>query len=238
MLMENAKAQAELFEALREKALLKKEVYKNTLTAFNLFKTVIMELALAYEKQYNSSKPIIEFEFQDRSEFELELKFGGDVLIFVMHTNIFEFSRTHEVMKTNYIRDEKTRSYCGVINIYNFLSDSFKYNRVNDIGYMIGRVFVNKEGHYFIEGKRELGRLYTNFATSEISTQAVAQIIESAVLYTINFDLLTPPYDEVKLVSVFEMVASLDKMKLKTGKRLGFRFQADPTEPLSESEAD
>ena len=234
--MENNNTKLELFEDLRQKALLKKEVYKNTLSAFKLFKTVVVQMASAYEQEYNSSQPIIDFEFKDISEFELELKFGGDVLIFMMHTNVFEFSRTHEVMKTEYIREDKNRSYCGVIRIYNFLSDSFKYNRINDIGYMIGRVFVNKEGHYFIEGKRELGRLYTNFATSEISEQAIAQIIESAVRYTINFDLLTPPYDDVKLVSVSEMIASYDKTKLKTGKRLGFRFQADPAALEFESE--
>ena len=234
--MENANAHLELFDDLRKKALLKKEVYKNALAAFKLFRTVIMEMTTAYEQNYNSSQPIIDFEFRDIGEFELELKFGGDVLIFMMHTNIFEFSRTHEVMKTEYIREDKNRSYSGVINIYNFLSDSFKYNRVNDIGYMIGRVFINKEGHYFIEGKRELGRLYTNFATSEVSEEAIAQIIESAVRYTINFDLLTPPYDDVKLVSVTEMMASIDKMKLKTGKRLGFRFQADPADVEIDSE--
>ena len=229
--MENDNAQLELFEALRGKALLKKQVYNNTLSAFNLFKKVIRDIVTAYDQKYSSGQSIIAFEYEDRGEFEFELKFGGDVLIFAMHTNIFEFSRTHEVMKTNYIHEEKTRSYCGVIHIYNFLADSFKYNRVNDIGYMIGRVFVNKEGHYFIEGKRELGRLYNNFAASEISEQAVAQIIESAVLYTINFDLLTPPYDDVKLVSVSAMMTSADVMKLKTGKRLGFRFLADPVDP-------
>ena len=234
--MENVNAHLELFDAMRDKALLKKEVYKNTLSAFKLFRTVVMNMATAYEQKYNSSQPIIDFEFRDIGEFELELKFGGDVLIFMMHTNIFEFSRTHEVMKTDYIREDKNRSYSGVINIYNFLADSFKYNRVNDIGYMIGRVFINKEGHYFIEGKRELGRLYTNFATSEVSEEAIAQIIESAVRYTINFDLLTPPYDDVKLVSVTEMMASIDKMKLKTGKRLGFRFQADPADVEIDSE--
>ncbi len=228
--MEIANAHLELFNDLREKALLKKEVYNNTLSAFKVFRTVVMNMATAYDQKYNGSQPKIDFEFRDIGEFELELKFGGDVLIFMMHTNVFEFSRTHEVMKTEYIREQKNRSYCGVINIYNFLADSFKYNRINDIGYMIGRVFINKEGHYFIEGKRELGRLYTNFATSEVSEDAIAQIIESAVRYTINFDLLTPPYDDVKLVSVTEMMASIDKMKLKTGKRLGFRFQADSGE--------
>jgi len=34
-----------------------------------------------------------------------------------------------------------------MISIYNFLSDSFKFNRVNDIGYLIARVFTNKENH-------------------------------------------------------------------------------------------
>jgi hypothetical protein len=234
--MENNTSQLELFEVLREKALLKKEVYRQTLSAFELLRSSIMDIVAAYQDKYNSSKPVIPFEFRDRGEFELELRFGGDVLIFLMHSNIFEFSRTHEVMKTTYIREEKSRSYCGMISIYNFLADSFKYNRMNDIGYMIGRVFINKDAHYFIEGKRELGRLYNNFATSVITNDTVSQIIESAVLYTINFDLLTPPYDAVKLVSVSEMQASLDDMKLKTGKRLGFRFQADPAEPITEDE--
>jgi hypothetical protein len=148
----------------------------------------------------------------------------------MMHTNIFEFSRMHEVMKTTYIHDDKQRSYCGVINIYNFLADSFRYNRINDLGYMIGRVFVNKDNHYFIEGKREIGMLFNNFSSSVMTKESARQIVESSVLYTINFDLLTPPYDQVKEVTVFEMQASLENMKLRTGKRLGFRFQADHEE--------
>jgi hypothetical protein len=53
------------------------------------------------------------------------------------------------------------------------------------------------------------------------------EIIESAVLYTINFDLLTPPYNNIKEVTVQEFRAALDPMQIKTGKRLGFKFQAD-----------
>ena len=30
-------------------------------------------------------------EYHDRGEFEFRLKFAGDVLIFMMHTNVFEF---------------------------------------------------------------------------------------------------------------------------------------------------
>lgn len=230
LVMEDSNPKSDLFEVLRTKALLKREVYQKTLTTFRQFRSVIQGMTEEYQERFNGNQQLIPFEFKDRGEFEFELKFGGDVLIFMMHTNIFEFSRTHEVMKTNYIHEDKTRSYCGVINVFNFLADSFKYNRVNDIGYMIGRIFINRDLHYFIEGKRELGMLYNNFSTSLISHESVKQIVESAILYTINFDLLTPPYDEVKMVALSEIQASLDNMKLKTGKRLGFRFQADPAD--------
>ncbi|MEZ5194944.1 MAG: hypothetical protein R2764_00670 [Bacteroidales bacterium] len=35
------------------------------------------------------------------------------------------------------------------------------------------------------------------------------------------------PYDQLKEVSVQEFMAALDSMRIKTGKRLGFKFQAD-----------
>jgi hypothetical protein len=130
-------------------------------------------------------------------------------------------------MKSQYIREDSRRSYCGVIRIYNFLADSFTYHRDQDLGYMIGRVFVNCEKHYFIEGKRELGMLYNNFNIALINNESVQSIVESAIEYTTNFDLLTPPYDDVKMVSVGEMRSDYDKKSMATGKRLGFRFQAD-----------
>ncbi len=221
----------ELFEILRIKSNLKQDVYEQIRSTFELIRASLSSITEDYYKTHETALPIIPFEFKDRGEFELELRFGGDVLIFMMHTNVFQFSRMHEVMKTNYIHQDNTLSYCGVIHIYNFLADSFKYNRTNDIGYLIGRLFVNRESHYFIEGKREIGMLYNNFATSVISPETIRQIIESAMLYTIKFDLLSPPYDLVKLVTVNEMQNSLDNMKITTGKRLGFRFQADNGEP-------
>ncbi|MBP9991395.1 MAG: hypothetical protein KBT45_08235 [Bacteroidales bacterium] len=221
----------ELKENLKElvfnKGLLKQEVYQATKETFDLFRTTTREIISQFQKANEQQENKIRFEFTDRGDFEFEVKFAGDVLIFMMHTNVFEFSRNHEVMKSPYIRENPNRSYCGVIHIYNFLADSFLYQRENDLGYMIGRVFVNNEKHYFIEGKRELGMLYNNFNTSIINPETVQGIVESAIEYTTNFDLLTPPYDEVKLVSVGEMRSNFDKKSLVTGKRLGFRFQAD-----------
>ena len=221
----------ELKESLKnlvfDKNDLKGQVYYATKDAFELFRKTTHELIDLLKEQAQKENRNVLIGFTDRGDFEFEARFASDVLVFVMHTNVFEFSRDHQVMKSPYIREDTTRSYCGVIRIYNFLADSFLYQRDQDLGYMIGRVFVNNEKHYFIEGKRELGMLYNNFNTSMISNESVQSIVESAIEYTTNFDLLTPPYDEVKLVSVGEMRSNLDKKSLVTGKRLGFRFQAD-----------
>jgi hypothetical protein len=219
-----------LFEAVVAKAGLKQEIYAKTLDAFNEFKKATVSLTQDYHKKIKQTQWPIPFEYKDRGTFEFELKFGSDVLIFFMHTNVFEFSRDHEVMKTSYIKADKERSYCGIIHIFNFLSDSFKYNRTSDIGYLIGRIFLNRESHYFIEGKREIGLLYNNFPTSLLDSQAISSIIQSSIRYTLNFDLLTPPYDNMKEVTVQEMQTTLENLQFRTGKRLGFRFQADKAE--------
>lgn len=217
-----------VFDSLRSKALLKQDVFNKALSSFELFRNVMRNLASEYVQKYKELDNV-QFEFIENDDFRMELTFGSDVLVFMLHTNIFQFPRQHEVMKTGYITEDPYRSYCGVINIYNFLADSFRYNRQNDLGYMIGRVFINKDVHFFIEGKREVGQLYHNFATSVLDEQAITSIIKSAILYTVNFDLLTPPYDEVKLVRV-EDVQSTSNIRLITGKRLGFRFQGDHVE--------
>lgn len=224
----------ELNESLKnlvfDKSDLKQRVYESTKETFELFRSTTREMIHLFQQKTKEEGRNVRFDFTDRGDFEFEVKFAGDVLIFVMHTNVFEFSRDHQVMKSPYIREDSKRSYCGSIRIYNFLADSFTYQRDQDLGYMIGRVFVNYEKHYFIEGKRELGMLYNNFNSSLISSESVQSIVESAIEYTTNFDLLTPPYDEVKLVSVGEMRYDFDKKSMATGKRLGFRFQADTDE--------
>ncbi len=214
---------AAVFDLLKVKGELKEKVYRNTVDGFNLICGAAEYLA----RQCPYQEEHLKVEYLQQSPFESELFFAGDALIFVMHTNIFEFSRDHEVMRTPYIREDKERSYCGIIHIYNFLSDSFKYNRYNDLGYLIGRIFINKDMHYFIDGKREVGILYPNFGTETLDKDAALRIVIGAMSYAINFDLLTPPFDEIKIVSAGAIRDYSESSRLVTAKRLGFRFQAD-----------
>jgi hypothetical protein len=94
---------------------------------------------------------------------------------------------------------------------------------------MIARIFINKDEYFFVEGKRQLGFLYNDFNRS-ITEEDVRSIIESGILYSLDFDLYTPPYQEVQEISVDEVIEVSQINKMRTGKRLGFKFQADNPE--------
>lgn len=220
-----------LCKLLIDKGELKQKVFAITLETMQLFKDCAKHFEDYYKANCADEHEDISVLYTNKNQYQFQLKFAGDVLVFLMHSNIFEFSRNHEVMNTPYIRSDKERSYCGMVQIFNFLSDSFKYNRVNDLGYMIGRIMINKEGHYYVEGKRELAQVLNNFSDNKISREAVNEILHSAIKYTINFDLLVPDYEETKVISVNDMQQIEDQnMLLVTGKRLGFRFEQDKNE--------
>lgn len=225
--MTNKERRQKLFTSLVEKGSLKQKVFQQTYESFLIFKEVLRELSEDYEKNHNNNELDIPVEFSEKGQFEVQIKFAGDILVFMMHTNVFEFPRDHIIHKTSYVKEDPSRSFCGVINVFNFLRDSFKYRRVNDVGYLLGRVFINKEQHFYVDGKRELRLLPNNFVDEVLDRDKVCDIIEQAMKYTIDFDLLTPPYDAVKEVRAMEFLTTLDSMRLKTGKRLGFKFQAD-----------
>lgn len=233
--MQNEKEQALIVSNLAIKANLKQVVYDNTLDTFNLLKEVLLEIEEGCNSKLRGVDKRVQLDYRDRGKFEAQLKVAGDLLIFSMHSNIFEFDRSHGVWKTSYVQKDKTNSYCGIINIYNFLSDSFKYNRADDLGYLIARLFVNKEKRYFVEGKRQLGFLYSNFGKEPIDKKTTLKIIQTAILYSMEFDLLVPPYDHVKIASVAQMNKKIQSSVLQTGKRLGFQFNSDDVTEKEES---
>lgn len=227
--MKEQSARELILQQLKTKSVVKQKVFRQTTDVFQRFRTILQKTALDLLEQMKNSEDIT-VKYDTRGDFEAEIRFAGDLLIFQMHTNVFTFDKSHSMWKTSYLEQDPMRSYCGLINIYNFLCDSFKYNRLQDSGYLVGRVFVNHEKHYFLEGKRQLGFLYNDFINAVMDDKAINNIIESALLYTLDFDLLTPPYEQMKEVTVREMQEYHDSIKMRTAKRLGFKFQADNDE--------
>ena len=177
---EEINSNATPMEGLIGKTNLKQEVYRNTVAMFAVLKEVLRELAEEYRDQLKNKvdENVLPF-FQEKGPFEAEFKLGGDVLIFSMHSNVFVFNREHPIWKLDYIKANAMNSYCGVFSIYNFLADSFKYNRVNDLGYLVARIFVNNEFHFIVEGKRQVEFLMNNALQQEITEDSLKKILET-----------------------------------------------------------
>ncbi len=216
-----------IIHMLREKSVMKQDVYRNTHDTFALLKDVVKDIVDDLRSEALKIDRRISVDYRFPSDHEIELKVAGDMLVFYMHSNVFEFDTSHSMFKTGYIKKNPLNSYCGIIYVYNFLADSFKYNRLQDLGYLIARMFVNRESHFFVESKPPMGYKYTNFSEDPVSKEALQEIVYDLIHYAISFDLYTPPTDAVREISLNEILERVQSDKLKTGKRLGFNSQSD-----------
>jgi len=223
--MEESKKQ--VVELLKSKALLKQDVYQNTIKWFDIFKTEIENCVNDISKKLGDNANKIRLKLKETSPNEVQLFIGSDVIIFQMHTNVFKIASDNYVHQSSYIRSNPNNAFCGVINVYNFLADSYEFNRFQDYGYLISRVFINRESHFFVEGKGQLEFVYKDFLNQILTKEIVENIVLKVSAYAIDFDLLTPPYEKVAIVTVDELLSKTNETKIKTGKRLGFKFKSD-----------
>lgn len=217
--MENTNIE-KLATLLKAKGNLKQEVYQSTLEVFEEFKDVLAEYNTFLSEQ--AKDELYEVEYKENGKFEVRLKFAGDLLIFNMHTNVFSFDESYAINQSAYVKEDESRKYVGMIEVYNYLADSFKYSRMTDVGYLVARVFVNNEKHFFVEGKDQLGFLYKDFDNLIINKDFIKLIVEQTMFYCIGFDLWVPKFQDISVLTVGQKTMSGGTISHKTGKRLGF----------------
>jgi hypothetical protein len=223
----------QILTLLREKSAMKQDVFRNTMKTFEMMAEVCREVITDLRSELDNIDKRITVNFTEINQYANQLKVAGDMLEFYMHTNVFEFDRSHPMYKTSYIKKNEYNSYCGIINIYNFLADSFQYNRLNDLGYLVARIFVNREMKFFIEAKGPIGIKYNSFSVEPLTKEQLKEIINDFIIFVISFDLFTPPFDTVREVTVNEMQEKTSSINLRTGKRLGYGAGSNLNEEMN-----
>ena len=208
--------------ALQGKSSMKQHIYQLTLEGFNLLKSEIKTLSSELASEMSEIDKTVEISVKENGSFEIEFKFSGDTLLFMMHTNVFNLPEEHYLKNTPYVQKDRNNSYFGMIMIYNFLSDSLKYNRVSDTGQLIGRLYINRENNFFVSGQRQLSFLYKDLHEQTLNPAALRHIIETAVLQAIDFDLIIPPYESVKAMNIMQKMQYTGNAAIKTAKPMGF----------------
>lgn len=221
-----------IIKLLKEKSVMKQDVFHNTVITFDMLKECITEISKDLVKETSAIDKRIVIDIAETQKYSIQLKVAGDILEFFMHTNVFEFDKSHPMFKTGYIKQDEYNSFCGIINVYNFLSDSFKYNRSNDLGALVCRIFINREKRFFIEARGPIGIKYSSFSFEPINKEQLTEITNDLIIYAITYDLFAPPIDQINELSVAEMQEKVSSINLRTGKRLGFSntstFEEDP----------
>ena len=217
-----------ILSAIIDKSSLKQRVFDNTFAVFGELKDALLEMASEIDDALDGKLDRrVRIEYRDRGKFEAQLQVASDLLLVRMHTDVFCFDSNHRIWQNEYVQIDKANAYCGVIDIYDFLSDSFKFNRSADEGYLIGRIFINREKMFFVEGKRQDLVRAESFGKESISRENLISVLESAILYALNFDPLTPPYEANKRVTVEQFNTKMDNSKFITGKRLDYDYNVD-----------
>src|SRR5688572_15524168 len=127
----------QIVEILGDKSCAKQQAYETTKKTLSEFKKVLKGYEANLKGQVEGFGKKLEIAFREAGEFEAHMQFAGDTLVLMMHTNVFDFDTSHYIHKMRYVKDDKTREYCGLIQVYNFLSDSLKYQRYQDNGVLI-----------------------------------------------------------------------------------------------------
>ena len=214
----------EIIKLLKQKASTKQDVYRKTQAIFADLQKLLKQKASRISKSITVQDKSIKIEYSSKGKFEAQINFSGETLLFHMHSNIFTFPSSHQLHKTKYIKEDSLRGFFGVIHVYNFLADSLKYNRVNDSGFLIARIFINKDHQFFIEGDHEIGFLFNDFINQKIDSKYLEKIIDVLMIHALQEDLETPEFNNVREVYIHQILDMSNNQKIKTAKRLGYNF--------------
>ncbi len=207
---------------LESKSTAKQITYKNLLAAFKILAKESKRVAEELRKMVKPGDEDVTIDFKVVNENEFDVKLAGDLLVFVLHTNIVTFDESHAVMQDPYIRQNEVNRYFGQIMIYNFMADSLKFNRVNDPGYLLARLLINHEGRYIIEGEGRLSAIADKISPQPITESELGILVKLALTIAIENDLMAPPFPQVRFITLSQKMEKAQE--LGAGEKIGFRM--------------
>jgi hypothetical protein len=214
---------AYIVQQLENKSCVKQKTYRNLLAAFGQLHTLAVQLSKEINQRFSHKDKEVTIEVIDISKYEFHLKVAGDLLVFFLHTNVITFEQEHYVMNSEYMEEDPLRKYFGQIMVYNFMADSVKFNRLNDPGYLLGRILINHQNRFFIEGERQLGFLFQEISDHPIRPVDLDIFIKITLVLAIDNDLVTPPYPSLRAIRLMEKMDA--SQQLGGGNKIGFQMK-------------
>ncbi|RSK44157.1 hypothetical protein [Hymenobacter perfusus] len=215
-------------DGLKQKSSVKQAIYRNTLATFDMLRKVSQELVVELSRRISPVDSSVIIEYRPVNDMEFHIRFSGDLLVFVMHSNIVTFPDDYGPMDTKYVAEDFRRRFFGHIMAYNFMADSIKYQRLNDPGYLVGRLLINIDSHYFLEGVQQLELPDNDMSDNPVTPDSLRLFVESAMIAAVNNDLIAPPLTDIQKISVKQ---KLENQQVSRGSKVGFSFYHEQRHP-------
>ena len=206
---------------LESKSTAKQTAYKHICRAFSVLEAESRRVVEELKRRANPSDKDVTVEFNAVNAQEFDVKLAGDMLIFVLGTNIVTLEESHTIMKEDYIRENEVNRYFGQIMVYNFMAESLKYNRTNDPGYLLARIMINHENRFFIEGEREL-EAFNPISQLPVTDEELQQVVRIVLKMAIENDLVAPAFTEVKAITLNQKRDH--NLELGGAQKIGFKM--------------
>ncbi len=211
----------QIFDGLKQKSTAKQAIYRNTQEAFDCLRLASQELVVELSRKLTPLDSSVVIDYRPINEMEFHIRFSGDLLVFVMHSNIVTFPDDYGPMPSAYVSEDFRRRFFGHIMAYNFMADSIKYQRLNDPGYLVGRLLININNHYYLEGVQQLELPDNDMSDNLITPNMMRIFVESAMIAAVNNDLIAPPLPEIQKINVKQ---KLENQQVSRGSKVGFSF--------------
>jgi len=209
-------------DLLESKSTAKQVTYKYLLSAFQLLSKESNRVISELKNRVKPGDEDVTVGYTSVNDHEFHVKLAGDLLVFVLHTNIVTLMDDHPVMQDPYIKQNEVNRYFGQIMIYNFMSDSLKFNRINDPGYLLARLLINHEGRYVIEGDGALAAMSNKISQEPITELELNVLVKLALTMAIENDLMAPPFPDVRFITLYQKMEKTQE--LGAGQKIGFRM--------------
>ena len=219
----------DIINGLHQKSKTKQAIYRYTKETFDRLKVISQKLVDELTERITKQDAEIVIEYRNIGEYEFQIKFSGDLLVFVMHSNIITFPEDYEIMRSEYVEEDFRRRFFGHIMAYNFMADTIKYNRLDDPGYLVGRMLVNIEKHFCIEGVKQLDlpkEKITNIQANIVNDKNLRLIVESAMIASVNNDLMGQDVSDLERITLKQ---KLENSQLSKPRKLGFQISPQLT---------
>lgn len=210
-----------LVTQIRAKSLTQYEVKQQSKEVFNILKENARNLVKQIKEALGDEAKNAKLEFENINDYEFHLMFAGELLVFNLHSTVLNFPPEHITNKSPWVQEDDNRGFFGVISAYNFLTDSIKYKRLQDTGYLISRFFINKDNHFYIEGLTQMTFLYPDIKTNVISDKVLDDFLRLGLQAALETTPVMNPFEQEKQISVGE---KLSRSMLGNIKKVGFQM--------------